>query len=243
MTAYIGLDMYMRWIASRHVDINLGFNVTHYSNGNTQFPNLGLNTVALRIGAAYYINRHTPRLLYRHTHVPPVSHDITYDLILYGAWHQRGFYDYDGNAYIFPEKFAVAGFNFNPMYRFNHWLKAGISLDGTYDRSSNIVIGDNPTDETIVPLYSRPHSAWRQMALGASARVEFCMPYFAINFGMGSNFLNATDDFHGIYELLALKLNITRRLLLHVGYTLNDFHRPRHLMLGVGWRFGCLGRS
>ena len=60
---------------------------------------------------------------------------------------------------------------------------------------------------------------------------------------MGSNFLNATDDFHGIYELLALKLNITRRLLLHVGYTLNDFHRPRHLMLGVGWRFGCLGRS
>ncbi|MDY3968055.1 MAG: acyloxyacyl hydrolase [Prevotella sp.] len=243
VTAYIGLDMYMRWIASRHVDINLGFNVTHYSNGNTQFPNLGLNTVALRIGAAYYINRHTPRLLYRHTHVPPVRHDITYDLILYGAWHQRGFYDYDGNAYIFPEKFAVAGFNFNPMYRFNHWLKAGISLDGTYDRSSNIVIGDNPTDETIVPLYSRPRSAWRQMALGASARVEFCMPYFAINFGMGSNFLNATDDFHGIYELLALKLNITRRLLLHVGYTLNDFHRPRHLMLGVGWRFGCLGRS
>lgn len=137
----------------------------------------------------------------------------------------------------------MAGFNFNPMYRFNHWLKAGISLDGTYDRSSNIVIGDNPTDETNVPLYSRPHSAWRQMALGASARVEFCMPYFAINFGMGSNFLNATDDFHGIYELLALKLNITRRLLLHVGYTLNDFHRPRHLMLGVGWRFGCLGRS
>ena len=51
VTAYIGLDMYMRWIASRHVDINLGFNVTHYSNGNTQFPNLGLNTVALRIGA------------------------------------------------------------------------------------------------------------------------------------------------------------------------------------------------
>lgn len=78
VTAYIGLDMYMRWIASRHVDINLGFNVTHYSNGNTQFPNLGLNTVALRIGAAYYINRHTPRLLYRHTPVPPVRHDITY---------------------------------------------------------------------------------------------------------------------------------------------------------------------
>ena len=232
VTAYIGFDLYMRWIASRHVDLNFGLNVTHYSNGNTQFPNLGLNTAALRIGAAYYINRHSPRLLYRHEAMPAVSHDITYDLILYGAWHQRGYYTSDGEAYILPGTYAVAGFNFNPMYRFNHWLKAGLSLDGTYDRGANVDLDG-----------VAPESVWRQMALGASARVEFCMPYFAINFGIGSNFVNATDDFHGIYELLALKLNLTHRFLLHIGYCLNDFHRPKHLMLGVGWRFGHLGRS
>lgn len=232
VTAYIGFDLYLRWIASRHVDLNFGLNVTHYSNGNTQFPNLGLNTAALRIGAAYYINRHSPRLLYRHEAMPAVSHDITYDLILYGAWHQRGYYTSDGEAYILPGTYAVAGFNFNPMYRFNHWLKAGLSLDGTYDRGANVDLDG-----------VAPESVWRQMALGASARVEFCMPYFAINFGIGSNFVNATDDFHGIYELLALKLNLSRRFLLHIGYCLNDFHRPKHLMLGVGWRFGHLGRS
>ena len=33
------------------------------------------------------------------------------------------------------------------------------------------------------------------------------------------------------------------RFLLHIGYCLNDFHRPKHFMLGVGWRFGHLGRS
>ena len=227
VTAYIGFDLYLRWIASRHVDLNFGLNVTHYSNGNTQFPNLGLNTAALRIGAAYYINRHSPRLLYRHEAMPPVSHDITYDLILYGAWHQRGYYTSDGEAYILPGTYAVAGFNFNPMYRFNHWLKAGFSLDGTYDHGANVDLDG-----------VAPESVWRQMALGASARVEFCMPYFAINFGIGSNFVNATDDFHGIYELLALKLNLTHRFLLHIGYCLNDFHRPKHLMLGMGWRFG-----
>ena len=244
VTAYINADFYANIILTRWLDLNIGASVSHFSNGNTAYPNMGLNTLAAKVGLAYYFNR--PSLQTQPTpHViPPFQRHISYDLVLFGAWRTRGYTDIDTyQTYVLPGTYAVWGFNFNPMYRFNHWLKAGISLDGTYDRSSNIVIGDNPTDETIVPLYSRPRSAWRQMALGASARVEFCMPYFAINFGMCSNFLNATDDFHGIYELLALKLNITRRLLLHVGYTLNDFHRPRHLMLGVGWRFGCLGRS
>ena len=85
--------------------------------------------------------------------------------------------------------------------------------------------------------YARPAAA-RQMALGLSARTEFVMPYFSINFGVGTNVINAQGDFSGVYELLALKMNVTRRAILHIGYSLNNFHTPKHLMLGVGWRFG-----
>lgn len=137
VTAYIGLELYLRWILSRHVDLNFGINAAHYSNGNTQFPNLGLNTVALRLGAAYYINRRQSRLAHRHEQLPPTEHSINYDIILYGAWRQRGIYE-DGYPYALEGKASVMGFNFNPLYKLNHWLKLGVSLDGVYDRSAKL---------------------------------------------------------------------------------------------------------
>ena len=241
VTAYIGLDFYLRWIMSRHVDLNLGVGVAHYSNGNTQYPNLGLNTAFLNLGASYYIGRKANHLLHRHEVAPPVSHDISYDLIVYGAWRQRGGYE-NGYPFLLNGKTAVVGFNFNPMYRLNHWLKLGASLDGTYDRTANIYYDVDYIDPDYNDQYRRPSTA-KQMTLGMSARAEFTMPYFAINFGIGKNFLNTEGEFGGMYEVLALKINITRRSLLHIGYSLNDFHTPKHLMLGVGWRFGKISTN
>ena len=241
VTAYIGLDFYLRWIMSRHVDLNLGVGVAHYSNGNTQYPNLGLNTAFLNLGASYYIGRKANHLLHRHEVAPPVSHDISYDLIVYGAWRQRGGYE-NGYPFLLNGKTAVVGFNFNPMYRLNHWLKLGASLDGTYDRTANIYYDVDYIDPDYNDQYHRPSTA-KQMTLGMSARAEFTMPYFAINFGIGKNFLNTEGEFGGMYEVLALKINITRRSLLHIGYSLNDFHIPKHLMLGVGWRFGKISTN
>ena len=241
VTAYIGLDFYLRWIMSRHVDLNLGVGVAHYSNGNTQYPNLGLNTAFLNLGASYYIGRKANHLQHRHEVAPPVSHDISYDLIVYGAWRQRGGYE-NGYPFLLNGKTAVVGFNFNPMYRLNHWLKLGASLDGTYDRTANIYYDVDYIDPDYNDQYRRPSTA-KQMTLGMSARAEFTMPYFAINFGIGKNFLNTEGEFGGMYEVLALKINITRRSLLHIGYSLNDFHTPKHLMLGVGWRFGKISTN
>ncbi|MCI7119635.1 MAG: acyloxyacyl hydrolase [Prevotella sp.] len=241
VTAYIGLDFYLRWIMSRHVDLNLGVGVAHYSNGNTQYPNLGLNTAFLNLGASCYIGRKANHLLHRHEVAPPVSHDISYDLIVYGAWRQRGGYE-NGYPFLLNGKTAVVGFNFNPMYRLNHWLKLGASLDGTYDRTANIYYDVDYIDPDYNDQYRRPSTA-KQMTLGMSARAEFTMPYFAINFGIGKNFLNTEGEFGGMYEVLALKINITRRSLLHIGYSLNDFHTPKHLMLGVGWRFGKISTN
>ena len=236
VTAYIGLGLYARWIVSRHVDLRLGIDAAHYSNGNTQYPNLGLNTAQLSVGATYYINRQANRLLHRHEQLPKVDHHITYDLILYGAWRQRGVYE-NGYPYSLAGKTAVVGFNFNPMYNLNHWLKLGVSMDGTYDRTANLVFDVNAPVNKYNDCYWQRNAA-KQMALGLSARAEFSMPYFDINFGVGRNILNARNEFGGIYEVLALKIHATRRAMLHIGYSLKDFHTPKHLMLGIGWRFG-----
>lgn len=75
------------------------------------------------------------------------------------------------------------------------------------------------------------------MAFGLSARLEFVMPYFTINLGCGRNFINDKGDLKGFYQMLALKMNVTRQVFLHIGYSLSEMKNPRFLMLGVGYRF------
>lgn len=233
VTAYIDADFYLSYRLSRQLDFNIGVSVTHYSNGNTKFPNAGLNTAGIRAGLAYYMNRPTseaPVLT-----LPPFTQGVTCDVLLYGAWHKRGMYSHEGGAFALPGTFGVMGFNINPMYNVNHWLNVGLSVDGVYDKGVNLhIIGDPPYEADDVEL----PNASKQMAVGLSARTEFVRPYFTINLGLGMNVINRTSDFKGLYEVLALKINMSRRMFAHIGYTLNDFRSPRHLMLGVGYRFG-----
>ncbi len=235
MTAYIDLGLYLRWTLSNAWDINVGADLTHYSNGNTTIPNAGLNVASLKASVAYYVNRR--RLKPVTGTVPHFDKHWVYDLTLYGAWKSRGV-DTGKGTFALPDTYGVVGFTFNPLYRFNHWLNIGASLDGAFDGSANIEIDSKALsgeerklseDDVQIPNWTR------RVALGLSARAEFVMPYFTINFGIGHNVVNAnTEDMKGFYEILALKVNLMRKAYLHIGYSLYDFYYPNNLMLGIG---------
>jgi hypothetical protein len=236
LTAYIDLGFYLRWMLSRNWDLNIGASVTHYSNGNTSIPNAGLNAVGAKASVAYYINREEKH--HASGELPAFDRHWGWDLTLYGAWKRRGM-DTSTGTYALPGVYGVAGFTLNPLYHVNHWLNVGASLDGSYDSSANMevkttTVGDQeqePTKDDVIlsPWYQR-------VALGLSARAEFVMPYFTINFGIGHNFVNAhTEDMKGFYEILALKIKLMRQSYLHIGYSLYDFYYPNNLMLGIGF--------
>ena len=234
-TAYIDVDLYLRWMLSKNWDLNLGATITHYSNGNTSIPNAGLNVVAMKASVAYYINRSDREPVSRP--LPAFNRHWGWDLTLYGAWKRKGV-DTEEAAYALPGTYGVVGFTLNPLYHVNHWLNVGASLDGAYDGSANLEINPEALKNTQWKgdendIRSAPW--YRKLTLGLSARTEFVMPYFTINFGIGHNFVNAgTDDFKGFYEILALKINIMRQAYLHIGYSLYDFYYPNNLMLGIG---------
>lgn len=240
VTAYIGLELYLNWRLSRQLDLNIGGNLTHFSNGNTQLPNFGLNTGSVKTSLAYYFNRNDDSKPQSNKAIRNFNHSWTYDLIVYGSWRQRGWVDIDNSIYVLPDKYLVMGFSFSPLYRLNPWLKVGGAIDGVYDRSAYPEVDDGGFYTSDAMTEYNAISDSKRMALGLSARAEFTMPYFAINVGIGSRVLKGSDYFNGLYEVLALKVNLTRRLLLHIGYGLHDFRRPDHLMLGFGWRFGRL---
>jgi hypothetical protein len=235
MTAYIDVDLYLRWMLSKNWDLNIGATITHYSNGNTSIPNAGLNVVAAKASVAYYINRR--QMHPKPATLPPVERYWFMDLTLYGAWKKKGV-DMENGAYALPGTYGVIGFTLNPLYHVNHWLNIGASLDGSYDGSANMEVDsqalanaywDGTDDDIFMPPW------YKKVSLGLSARTEFVMPYFTINFGIGHNFVNATTkDFQGFYEMLALKINVMRKAYLHIGYSLYDFYYPNNLMLGIG---------
>ena len=237
VNAYLNAGIYLNWSLSRYFDFIIGGDFTHFSNGNTK----GVNTTGAKIGLVYNFNREEADLTKSLVHpcVPRFPRHISYDLVLFGSWRRKGVYV--GEKQIAsPGSYPVAGFNFAPMYNLNYKLRFGISLDGVYDGSANVY-----TEDALVEYDAGSGSSRRkflvpgiqhQLALGLSGRAEYVMPFFTIGVGLGTNVLGR-GDLRGLYQVFALKINVTRNSFLHIGYNLQNFQTPNYLMLGLGFRF------
>ncbi|WP_153639142.1 acyloxyacyl hydrolase [Prolixibacter sp. NT017] len=249
LNAYINAGVYLNWILSPKFDLTSGVSFTHFSNGNTQYPNAGLNTIGLKMGLVYRVNREHSLSLpepYQPL-IPTFPRHVSYDMVLFGAWRWKGVAAADMEVLV-PRKYTVLGFSFAPMYNFGYKLRAGLSVDGVYDGSANVYAKDVANNFSSGATLFRPEpppprfvfitpSFSRQWSVGISGRVEYVMPYFSINLGTGVNVLNNVGDLKSVYQVLALKIAVTRSSFIHIGYNLKDFHEPNYLMLGIGFRF------
>lgn len=235
INAYINLGFLLNWQFHPQWKLAAGVDFTHFSNGNTHYPNGGLNIIGGRVGIVRTFGDTdnasegiVPKRLFIKPHV-------SYDLVLYGATRKRGFVK-DNVPSLVPGSFGIAGLNFAPMYNFNNYFRAGLSMDAQYDESANIKdykLEGNYSDDL---KFHRPPFR-EQFAMGLSLRAELVMPIFSINAGFGRNLIGSGEDTKGFYQILALKTYVTRHLFLHVGYQLREFKDPNNLMLGVGYRF------
>lgn len=236
MNAYLNAGIYLSWAFSRDFDLIIGGDVTHFSNGNTKFPNAGVNTTGAKIGVVYNFNREEKDLTqsFLKPVVPRFPKHVSYDVLLFGSWRRKGVWMGDRQI-ASPGSYPVAGFNISPMYNWGYKFRAGLSLDGVYDGSANVYIDDNNGEYTGSTRRFMQPSVEHQLGLGVSARAEYVMPYFTIGVGLGTNILGR-GDLRGLYQVFALKINVTRSSFLHIGYNLQDFQTPNYLMLGLGFR-------
>lgn len=241
VNAYINLGFLFNWQMTNEIALRAGIGLSHYSNGNTNYPNFGVNTLDGRIGVIWCPQDETKSELKdnRLAVIPKYGFKpyISYDLIIYGATKKKGITWQNGTGMVIPGNFAVAGLNFNPMYNFNKYFRAGLSLDAQYDESANITdhIANTSTPTDDVKFFRPPFI--EQFSLGLSARAEIVMPIFSINLGIGKNFVCRGDDTNSFYQTFVLKTHITNKIFLHVGYQLYKFKNPNNLMLGIGYRF------
>lgn len=232
MNAYINIGLLMRMQMNSHLDMTLGADVTHFSNGNTVYPNAGLNMVGAKLGLLYHLNPEVIGQKVSLRDVPPFPQHISYDMVFFGAWRSKGVQFFD-KLVPSPVTYPVLGAYFAPMYNFSYRFRAGLSVDGLYDGSANVYTKDyiiGSKQEFFKPPASK------QLAMGFSARGEYVMPLFSIGVGIGANAIHGGGDFKGTYQTFALKIGVTPSSFLHIGYNLKDFHDPNFLMLGLGFR-------
>lgn len=246
LNAYINVGFLLTWQPAPQWLISAGIDMTHFSNGNTSYPNAGVNTIGGRIGAARLFGatqiRKIPTggTIFEYdsdaSGLKRIAQRMTYDVVLYGAGRAKGLI-WNDVPHISEGKFGIIGLNINPLYRVNKFFRTGLSIDIQYDESANVsehVAGVG--DDGNIKFYCPPLA--EQLGAGLSLRAEFVMPIFSINIGFGRNVIYKGKELKGFYQTLALKSDIYKDLFIHIGYKLHDFHDPNNLMLGLGWRLG-----
>lgn len=242
VNAYINLGFLLNWQIAANTNLRAGIGVTHYSNGNTSYPNSGVNTIGASIGItrSFGGGRNGKETLGEQSK-PIFDRYISYDLIVYGATRKKGVFPEDHSPLLAPGSFAIIGLNFNPLYNISRYFRAGLSLDMQYDESANIVqyIANDEIPSTSEELKFYQPSFREQFSAGLSVRAEIVMPIFSINLGIGKNFICKGSDTNSFYQTFVLKTNITKHIFLHTGYQLYKFKDPNNLMLGIGYRFNA----
>lgn len=235
---YINVAALFTWRMDSYWDMTFGPEYTHFSNGDTKFPNGGANTINFRVGVKRRFQTTQTILTEPIFAVDPeqrrFAERLSYDLTILGGWRADRTID-QGRLHIFNKAFPTAALNFNPLYSFNDYFSAGPSLDLMYDRSADLIV-------------SQEGSVWeyplflQQTSVGLSARAELKMPIFAVNIGIGYS-LPLTDhtrfsDLKALYGIFSLKAFMTERLFLNVTYRLSSVLYSHNLLFGVGCRLG-----
>ncbi|MDE7464859.1 MAG: acyloxyacyl hydrolase [Muribaculaceae bacterium] len=239
MNAYINLGIGMEWHLSRRVSLTGRLILTHFSDGNTSFPNPGVNQFGLRVGVRYDLSHSpasSPLLTPFQGERDSVKHrlPISYDIAGYGAWRRRVYRGGD-EPILLKGNYGVAGLSFAPMLDVAPTFRAGLSADFQWDGSSNLRRYQAEDFSLENPCFSRPPFL-SQISGGLAARAELVMPIFSVNVGIGWNIF-APEENRRSYQMANLKIAVIRGLFLNIGYMLRDFKTQSNLMLGLGYTF------
>ena len=115
INAYINLGFFLNWAIDPQTHLKAGVDVTHYSNGNTRYPNAGVNTVGATVALTRYFGATSgkevsgaPSSL--RTAVPrDFRSRMSYDLVLYGATRKKAVYPANADPVLVSGSFGIVG--------------------------------------------------------------------------------------------------------------------------------------
>lgn len=236
--AYLNIGLTAAYSFSPALTIRGGIDLSHYSNGNTSWPNPGINTVGAQVGLVYTPGQQFIRKTSPFTSDPDFTQGFSYDFTTFGAWRKayfpadNGAFTAEGEQFLLPGHFGVAGLSAASMYDIHPTFRAGLSADIQWGENTGLTPYHIPDTYGEDAKFTRP-PFFKQLSLGLSARAELVMPIFSVNVGIGYGIAGPAET-RKLYQTVALKTYIYGPVFLNIGYRLVEFHSPSNLMLGIG---------
>ncbi len=240
VNAHIAFNFYFNWYLSRHMDLNLGVNLTHFSNGASRMPNAGINTAAPMIELVYNFNRDAGSNIYASCPLPPpflrhIDHDISMTI----SSRQTTFKSGGDTGLPLPyidRKFKVLGVSYAMLFANAYKYKWGPAVDFIYDESSGVkawregLPGSGAEYERVQlgPMGQR-------ISLGAGVRGELTMMRYSIFATVGWNAVWGNHKDTRAYQVLGLKAYLSRNFFGTFGIRASKFSSAQYLYWSLGY--------
>lgn len=90
INAYINLGFLLNWQLAAGWQLTTGIDLSHFSNGNTQYPNAGVNTVGGRIGLVHTFRANAGTVMTGRRTTQRIKPHISYDIVLSAPRNEKG---------------------------------------------------------------------------------------------------------------------------------------------------------
>lgn len=236
---HLGANLYFKSRLSKHVDLNYGLGLTHFSNGAYQLPNKGLNIFSpyieivynLQENPAYSSNGSRPS-------PPPLEKRMDYDLT-FTATSRQIRVDTVGTGLpsrLIDRNFKVFGLSYSALFVHSYRFKWGPSAEFVYDESSDIQAWRqlHPEDGR---YYDRVKLGdfHKRLSLGISMRGEITYPRHSFFAHMGYNVLHGNDYDYRLYQILGLKAYLQGNFFGTFGIRAARFSKAQYLYWSIGY--------
>lgn len=241
VNAHLGGLLYFKKPLSTAVDLQLGVDLLHFSNGSLRTPNYGLNTVSAILGFAYHIGKE------RATHpseratrtLPPFEKRTVHDLSIFATSRTVNI-DTTGTRLRnkFPERrFQVVGLNYACMWHVARRFMWGPSMEMVYDEGNHSSIhaevseGNDSYREVV-----RLGTVFERFSVGLSLKGELVMPGYSIFANLGYQVLYQGNE-KRFYQIYGAKVYLTEGLSASFGVKSNNLTKSQFLYISIGYSF------
>jgi hypothetical protein len=240
VNAHLAGNCYFRKKLSENLDLHVGMNITHFSNGAQRTPNYGINSLSPIVEFVYDFNTNKTNLATDgNLFSPPIFEKRTaHDFSFFVTSRTISIDTVEtGLRSKYPERrFTVAGFGYSYMLHNLRRFMWGPSVEAVYDEGNNVSVSGNVSEETV--RYTEVVQLGRvsdRFSLGLSVKGELAMPGYSIFANLGYDVLCRNRKDSRLYQIYGVKIYFTEGLYSSVAVNSTHITRSRFLYINIGY--------